>query len=97
MYDSHTTLFMNKSSVLNLSTKCGHFGILLRIPFTAFENIKEEISQRLSTVQRAKRTEVGNQRILLEDMETNIWTHCYSITEKLEILLFRHIQYIYFF
>ena len=47
MYDRHTTLFMNKSSVLNLSTKCGHFDVLLRIPFTAFENIKEEMPQKM--------------------------------------------------
>lgn len=47
IYDRHTTLFMNKSSVLNLSAKCGHFGVLLRIPFTAFENIKEEMPQKM--------------------------------------------------
>lgn len=47
MHDRRITLFMNKSSVLKLSTKCGHLGALLRIPFTAFENIKEEMPQKM--------------------------------------------------
>jgi hypothetical protein len=38
---------MNKSSVLKLSTKCGHLGVQLRIPFTATENIKEEMPQKM--------------------------------------------------
>lgn len=38
---------MSKSSVLKLSKKCGHLGVQLRIPFAAFENIKEEMPQKL--------------------------------------------------